>query len=120
MSIRAYDNPRERDQWIQFERNEPITQPSGDTKPRWQRICGCFARVDGAKASGPEPVIADGTRSVRDYVFWVQADLIGRYCITVVDRVLWRGRVFDIADIPDQQLRGRLLTVIARAGANAG
>jgi head-tail adaptor len=89
-------------------------------KPRWQKVCGCFARVDGAKASGPEPVIADGTRSVRDYVFWVQADLIGRHCITVVDRLRWKGRVFDIADIPDQQLRGRLMTVIARTGANAG
>lgn len=118
MSIRAYDNPRERDQWVVVERNTPLRQPQGSEKADWQKLAGAFMRVDGAKAG--EPFVADGVRTVRGYTFWAPAVFITRHCVTTADRLRWNGRVFDITDLPDQQVRGRLMPVLANAGLNAG
>lgn len=120
MSIRANVDPRGLDQRAQFERLA-ITNSGGDKVPVWNPIGrSCWVRVDGAKASSPEPLLQDALRSVRDYTFWIRADVYKRKALTVKDRIRWDGKLFNIADIPDQQLRGRWIAVIARTGQNEG
>lgn len=118
MSIRANVDARRLNERVRFERAVETQTSSGSIVPTWALIVECWAGVDGAKAN--EAYIADGTRSLRDYVFWIRADVFVRFALTVKDRIVWKGSVFNIGDIPDQGLTGRLITVIARTGLNEG
>jgi head-tail adaptor len=120
MSIRANVDARALDQRVTFERNTPVQADSGDLVDDWGYLIECAAKVDGAKAFGAEPAIGGGTLSRADYVVWVRADIITRFNITPADRLVWKCKTFNIKDIPDQQLRGRLMTVICNAGLNLG
>jgi head-tail adaptor len=86
----------------------------------WPLLKEVWAAVDGAKASGAEPNAGDGIKSQRDYTVWVRADIVKRLAITLVDRIYWKGKVLNIKDMPDQQLRGRWIAIICNTGLNAG
>lgn len=120
MSIRATTDSREFDQRVRFERKTRIDNPDGSVTDLWNPLKECWARVDGAKASSPEPNVDGGIHTPRDYTIWIRSDVFETFKITPLDRVLWKQQVFDIRDIPDQQLRGRKIAVIVRAGLNQG
>lgn len=119
MSIRSNVDAREFDQRITFERKVEAADGQGGVNISWTALTTCWARVDGEKAGG-ERYVDNGIRTVSDYTFWVRADVVTRYGITQVDRLRWQGEIYNIADIPNQQLRGRKIAVIARTGLNAG
>lgn len=123
MSIRSNVDARALDQRIAFERRVETPTGTGGTTVAWVRLGPSptalyWARVDGAKAD--EPYIADGIRSEADYTFWVRADVAERLALVLTDRIVWKGKPFNIADMPDQQLRGRLIAIAARTGLNEG
>lgn len=120
MSIRAQVTAARLDTRVRFERKQQTRSATGAVSEAWAPVFECWAAVDGAKASGPEPLVDGGIRTPRDYTVWVRADVIERFAITPLDRIVWKGRVLNIADIPDQGLRGRLMGITARAGMNQG
>jgi head-tail adaptor len=121
MSIRSFVDGRRLDQRVTFERNTPTRSSGGDEVASWASIVrNVHAAVDGAKASSPEPEVAGEIMSQRDYTVWVRADIITRFSISLADRVVWGSRILNIKDIPDQQLRGRMMAVICNTGLNAG
>lgn len=120
MSIRAKVRAQALDDRVRFERNYPVDSGAGGFVDDWRTVKECYARVDGAKASSPEPVADGGIRTPRDYTVWIRADIFIRYTITPLDRVRWRERIMNIADIPDQGQKGGLIAVICRAGMNQG
>lgn len=120
MSIRAKVKAQRLDARITFERNTPVDTSTGGRTDSWSEVVTCWAAVDGAKASSPEPVVDGGIRTLRDYTIWVRADIITRFSITPLDRVRYKSRIMNIGDIPDQGLRGNLMAVICKAGLNQG
>lgn len=122
MSIRANVDARALDERISFDRAVTEQTDTGDPVVEWTELVTCWARVDGANARRVqlEPYVNSGLRSVSDYTVWIRADVFKRFDITVVDRIRWGNKVMDIADIPDQGLRGRLIAIIARTGLNEG
>lgn len=120
MSIRATTDSREFDQRVRFERKVRIEPGDGSVTEEWVPLKDCWARVDGAKASSPEPMVDGGIQTPRDYTIWIRSEVFTRHKLTPLDRVIWKQQVFDIKDIPDQQLRGRKIAVIVRAGLNQG
>lgn len=120
MSIRANVDARRLDQRVTFQRNTPTQAASGDLVDSWGYLIECAAAVDGAKAFGAEPAIGGSTLSRSDSTVWVRADIITRFSITPADRLVFKSKVFNIKDIPDQQLRGRMMAVICNTGLNAG
>lgn len=116
MSIRSNVDARGFDQRITIQRNAGT-----EDAPNWQDvITDVWAKVDGAPASSKEPYVRDGIRSVADYTIWVRADIVSRFSVVLTDRVVWRGAYYDIKDMPDQQLRGRLAALIVNRGLNRG
>lgn len=127
MSIRANVDAQALTERVRVERKAETRSPSGAVLFTWARIVECWARVDGAKVGTPEPFVEGATQTQRNYIVWVRADIVTRFSVTPVDRVVWlptrKGaptRIFDIVDIPDQGLRGRLMGMIVRAGINKG
>jgi len=120
MTIRSNVRSGSLDQRVQFQRNTAtVKSASGNIPALWEPLFTCWARVDGEKAGG-ERYIQDGVRSVADYTFWIRSDVFVRFDIGMKDRILWRGRLYDIHDIPDQQRRGRLIAIIAGGGVSHG
>lgn len=124
MSIRSNIDRTALNERIRIERRV-TTQNSttGFPSESWQLVTTCWARVDGVKASDrwKEPYLAGAQQEVTDDMFWVRADIPVRFGITEGGfRIVWKGVVYDIKDIPSQQLRGRLTPLVARAGLNNG
>lgn len=117
MSIRASTDARRLNARVRFDRAQ--RDANGDVTG-WLPLVTCWAAVDGAKASGAERVIADGTRSMAGYTVWVRSDIVKRFAPTVADRIVWGSRILDIKDAPDQGLSGRLIAFMCDAGANKG
>lgn len=120
MSIRSFVNPRRLDQRIRFERNTPTQDGNGDPVDNWAVVGKSWAAVDGALARDPEPYVAGAIVSKQDYTVWIRSDVMQRYGLRVRDRVHWNDTYFDIKDMPNQQLRGRLIAFTMSAGENVG
>ena len=120
MSIRAKVNARRLDQLVTFQRRVETPDGTGDPVVSWAPLVRCWAAVDGAKAFGAEPYVASSIRSVSDYTLWIRSLIFVRYALRVTDRVIWQGKVYNIADMPDQQLQSALIAVIVRTGLNDG
>lgn len=123
MSIRSNVDARALDQRIAFERRTVTQDETGGEVVAWVLLGSSptaqyWASVDGAKAN--EPYVGDGIRSVADYTFWVRADVFARLALVLTDRIVWKGRPFNILTMPDQQLRGRLIAISANTGLNDG
>lgn len=119
MSIRSFQDARRLDQRITIQRRVAAQGSTGAMSHTWSDVVTTWAAVDGEKAGG-ERYVQNGVRSVSDYTFWIRADIKSRFSIDTTHRIVWDGRYFDIADMPDQQLRGRFLAIIGRAGVNVG
>lgn len=122
MSIRASTSAQRLNDRVRFER--AVLDANGDIAS-WTLLGECAAAVDGAKAVGPERVVADGTRSVGGYTVWVRSEIVQRWALAVADRAVWlhrpNGLVYlDIKDAPDQGLRGRLIGLVCESGVNKG
>lgn len=119
MSIRANVDAGRLTERVTVERRT-ITQDAttGDAELTWSTLVVCWASVDGVLAR--EAISSDAMQSAQDYTVWIRADVIDRYAITQVDRISWRGKVLEIQGIPDQQQRGRLISVLCRAGGSDG
>lgn len=127
MSIRGNVDAQALTERVRVERKSETRTASGALQSTWTPVTECWARVDGAKVGTPEPFFEGATQTQRNYVVWVRADIVTRFGVTPVDRLIWlptrKGaptRVFDIVDIPDQGLRGRLMGMVVRAGINKG
>lgn len=118
MSIRASTNAQRLNDRMTFRR--PRLDDNGDVV-EWDLVVRDMrVGVDGAKANGPERVAADGTRSVAGYVVWARAEEVQRFSLDLTCRGEWKGKYFDIKDIPDQGLQGRLLALLCEIGVNQG
>lgn len=118
MSIRAATFAQRLNDRVTFRR--PVLNADGDATG-WTLIASdVHAAVDGAKASGAERAVADGTRSVAGYTVWVRSDIVERFAITVADRIEWKGKFLDVKDAPDQGLHGRMIALYCEAGVNRG
>lgn len=122
MSIRSNVDARALDQRIRIERKTETRDADGHRTVSWALVISCWAAVDAKKVGErwQEPEISSGVRSVSEYTVWIRADIVERYAVRIDDRVTWKGRIMDIKDMPDQQLRGRLAALIVRVGPNNG
>lgn len=120
MSIRSNVDARALDQRVRIDRKVQAQAPNGEMIVTWESLGEFWASVDGAKATSAEPATAGGVRSVSDYTVWLRADLYERLNLTLLDRIFWGGQPYNIADMPNQQLRGRLIALIVRTGDNDG
>lgn len=118
MSIRAHAVAQRLNTRITFQRT--VTDANGDVIGWTEIVRDIDAAVDGAKATGPEREAAEGTRSVSSYTVWVRSEVPIRFDIDVTDRILWKGKILNIRDIPDQGLEGRLVALFCEAGINKG
>lgn len=122
MSIRSRVNAPALDQRVEFQRKRIERDSDGRTRTEWYSLGVVWARVDGRKVdqSRREPNHAGGLKTMHDYDVWVRSDVFTRLGLVLMDRILWNGRIFDIVDIPDQQLRGNLIAVFCRYGSSDG
>lgn len=120
MSIRSNVDASSLDQRITIQRKTETVSASGSRSSSWADVVTTWAKVDATKASQAEAYINDGIRTVSDYTFWVRADIKSRFSVTPLDRIVWGGTIYNIKDIPDQQLRGRMVAMFASAGKNNG
>lgn len=118
MSIRSNVDARALDQRIELQRRTATPDPQGGELVTWVKIASCWAKVDGTAAN--EAAKADVILSLSAYTFWVRSDIVQRFAIVMTDRIVWNGQAYNISDMPNQQLRGRLAALIARTGANDG
>jgi head-tail adaptor len=95
---------------------------NGQVSRSWTTLITCWASVDGLKVdqSRREQDRTDRTINMYDYTVWVRSDILTRFDLKLSDRMVWRSKIFDIVDIPDQQLRGRLISIFVRNGATDG
>lgn len=124
MSVRSRFKAQTLDDTITLQRQVAVNTGTGGRAAAWSPLVSCRARVDGAKANSPEPVLGDGVRTKRGYTVWVRSDVVTRFRITPKDRVVWRTngieRTMNILDIPDQGLRGRMMALLCEAGLVSG
>lgn len=118
MSIRAKVRAQRLNDIVTFQRvtRDEYGQVSGWT----DLVRDVPAAVDGAKAFNAEKVIANGVGSASNYTVWVRSDVVDRFGPTTHDRIVWKSKVLDIKDDPDQGLRGRLIAFICQAGVSEG
>lgn len=122
MSIRSRVNAPALDQRVEFQRKRIERDAEGRTKTTWYSLGTVWSRVDGRKVdqSRREAYRAGSLQTMHDYDFWIRSDVFTRLGLVLTDRIVWQGKIFDIVDIPDQQLRGNLIAVFCRYGASDG
>lgn len=119
MSIRSNVDARRLDQRITFQSKAELQDPnSGYVTVSWVDTVTAWAALDALKAS--ERIEAAKVNQVNAYTAWVRSDIISRYSINTNMRVVWKGQPYDIQDIPDNQLRGRLTAVFLIGGLSQG
>lgn len=119
MSIRSDVDARRLNQRITFQRKSEIQDPNtGYVTVKWQTVATVWSAVDALKAN--ERMAAAQINQVNAYTAWVRADIIKRFSIDTNMRVVWRGEPYDIKDIPDNQLVGRLAAVFLIGGLSQG
>jgi SPP1 family predicted phage head-tail adaptor len=114
MSILSRTNARRLDQRVTFQ--VKVTTPSGTGAPQitWNDYATIWACVDATKAS--ERFLAQQELTGNEYTIWVRwrGDLNSNM------RAIWNGQPLDITGIPNNQKRGRFMSIFAMAGLNQG
>lgn len=118
MSIRSNVDAHRLNERIEFQRI--VTGQDGNGFPVETRTSlGTFwCAMDATKAN--ERFVAAGERSVGAMTCWIRSDVQQRLSLTAGDVAIWKGKAYDIQDVPDQQLRGRLIAVFMQTGLNNG
>lgn len=118
MAIRSNVDSAGLDQRVEFQRKSAGQDADGFPTGGWRSLGTVWCRMDAVKAG--ERFVADAERAVGAMTCWIRSDVQDRLKLTTADRAVWKGKVFDILDIPDQQLRGRLAAVFMQAGLSDG
>lgn len=116
MSIRSNVDARRLDQRVTIQRYATERSSSGAMVGTWTDVIECWAAVDATMAK--ERFAADAERQVNAYTCWVRADIVKRFALDTKMRVMWRGVPYDIQDIPDNTLRGRLTALFLQGGVS--
>ncbi len=114
MSIRSNVDARGLDQRITIQSQARERNSAGTLITTWSTVVECWARMDATLAK--ERMAAAELNQVNAYTCWIRADIVQRFSITAAMRVIWRGAPFDIQDIPDNTLRGRLTALFLQGG----
>jgi SPP1 family predicted phage head-tail adaptor len=115
MAIVSNTDARRCDQRITFQQKVTAQDPNtGEITFTWADFATIWACIDATKAS--ERFAAQQELSGNDFTIWIR----WRGDIDSNMRILWNDRIFDITGIPDQQRRGRWLSVFVTAGINNG
>lgn len=126
MSIRSNVDRAALNERVQFMRTTVAQDANGFPTETTTSLGTFWAKVDGTKAGErfQDPDVASGVRTVSSYSVWIRSDVFVRIGLTTADKAVWKkasGDVpMDVLDIPDQQLRGRLIAVVCRTGLNNG
>jgi SPP1 family predicted phage head-tail adaptor len=110
------------DQRITFQRISIERDEFGRQKEVWTTLGTVWARVDGRRVdqSRREQYRSDSIQTMHDYDVWVRSDVYTRLDLQTRDRILWKNKIFDIVDIPDQQIKGNLIGIFCREGSSNG
>ena len=118
MSIRSNVDRADLNERIEFQRSTVGQDANGFPTGGWSSLGTVWCSLDATKAS--ERYVADAQRSVGAMTAWIRSDVHARLRLTSADRAVWRGKTFDIIDVPDQQLRGRMTAVFLQSGLSDG
>ena len=100
---------------VTLQRPVDVQDPStGEVSIEWETVTTLRAKVDGIKAN--ERYTMQEVTSNRGYTVWIRwrSDVAQKW------RFVWGSKVLDIIDVPDQQKRGRLLSVFCTEGLTDG
>ena len=114
MSILATTDVRRLDQRITFQTKRQTRNAAGGTIITWVDFATVWAAVDAVRAN--ERYNSEQELSGNEYTVWIRwrGDLNSNM------RILWKGLPLDIKGIPDNQRRGRFLSIFAESGINTG
>jgi head-tail adaptor len=127
MSIRSNTDPRAMNRRIRIER-QVQTQDGTTGRPTitWQLVIECWARVDAQKVGAriAEPILTGEKTQVETLTIWVRADIVTRFSVNTSMRIVWTtlgtAKAYDIRDVLNQQLDGRLMPLIVEGGKGDG
>lgn len=115
MSIRSKVLAQRLDQRVVLQRPVETQDPStGEVSVSWATVATLWASVDAVRAN--ERFSLSEVTSNRAYTVWVR----WRSGIDQKSRLVWGSRVLEVVDVPDQQKRGRLLSVFCTEGLTEG
>lgn len=114
MSVLSTTDARRLDQRITIQQKSQSQTSTGAITFTWTNFATIWACVDALKAN--ERFIAEQELPEGQYTFWIR----WRGDLNTNMRINWKGRLFDIKGIPDQQKRGRFLAIFAETGVNVG
>jgi SPP1 family predicted phage head-tail adaptor len=115
VSIRSKVFAQRLDQRVVLQRAVESQDPgTGEVSVSWQTVATLWASVDGLKAN--ERYSLNEVTSNRAYTVWVR----WRADIRQKDRLVWGSCVLEIVDVPNQQRRGRLLSLFCTEGLTEG
>lgn len=126
MSIRSNVDRAALNERVAFTRTTVGQDANGFPTNTTANLGEFWAKVDGTKAGErfQDPDVASGVRTVSSYTIWIRSEVFVGLGLTTADKLTWKKKggdiQMDILDIPDQQMRGRLIAVICRAGLNNG
>lgn len=114
MSILSRINARSLDQKVTFQTKTTTKSPTGAPVVVWNNYGTVSARVDAIKAA--ERYLAQQEVTGNEYTIWIR----WRGDLNTNMRALWNGQPLDLTGIPNNQKRGRYMSVFATAGINQG
>lgn len=115
MSILSNTDARRLDQRITFQNpNETRSSTGAVVRTTWTDYATCWACVDAVRAN--ERFTAEQEINGNEYTVWIR----WRGDLNTKMRILWKGRPLDIKGIPDNQRRGRYMSIFCESGVNAG
>jgi len=115
VSVLSNTDVRRLDQRIQFQVKAETRSTSGAVVTAWTNYgAECWAAVDAVRAN--ERFTAEQEIAGNEYTIWIR----WRGDINANMRVMWGTRVLDIKGIPDNQRRGRFLSIFAEEGVTTG
>lgn len=114
--MRAYqhnENAGDLSEKIAIQREVRTEDGYGGETIAWSQIASLWASVE--PLSGRERNMADQTESPRDYRFIVRRSTVSA-AIQAKDKIVWRGREFNIDFVAIPDLRSQFLRIDAKEG----
>ena len=120
MSILTNLDSRRLDQRVTFQsKTYAQSSGSGAMDPVWTDYCTVWAAVDGMLANKRdfgEEIRGGQELSAGRYTVWIR----WRSDLNTNMRMVWNGQNFDVVGIPNNQRRGRYISVYVATGVNEG
>lgn len=115
--MRSNVDARRLDQRVRFDAPAHERSTSGAILTSWSHVVTCAAAVDATPAR--ERIAAGQQHQVDAVTCWVRADIVSRFGIVAQMRATWRGKVFEVKEVPNNGPRGRLVGIALQAGLSA-